>query len=234
MLCTAMLSALGKFFIYDAEMAEVVLLLPSHQAVALERVARQRDLTVVQDGRMSERKLPRLARMAFVFVNGFFAVAVVASLAVLCHTSWVFPSVGPTAFLLYSMPTSLSACPRNTLCGHALGIACGYGSLVLTGLEQRAAANLDAVQWPRMLAAAVSLAATSFLMIAFRVVHPPAGATTLIVSLGFITSPLHLCVMECAILLMTLQALAVNRMAGVCYPFWSGPTSGAGTSLPAS
>jgi CBS-domain-containing membrane protein len=58
-------------------------------------------------------------------------------------------------------------------------------------------------------------------MILFGVVHPPAGATTLIISLGFITAPTHLCVIEAAVALLALQALLVNRLAGIDYPLWS-------------
>jgi CBS-domain-containing membrane protein len=164
---------------------------------------------------------PRLVWAAFVFANGFIAVGILACLAVVSHTPFVFPSVGPTAFLLYFMPTAPTASPRNTLCGHAIGIGCGYASLYLVGLEHAPSAILEVIHWPRVLAAALSLAATGALMILFRVVHPPAGATTLIISLGFITTPAHLCVIEIALALMALQALAVNRLAGIDYPFWS-------------
>ena len=164
---------------------------------------------------------PRLVWAAFVFVNGFIAVAILAGLAVVTHTPLVFPSVGPTAFLLYFMPAAPTASPRNTLCGHAIGIACGYAALRLTGLEHAPSAVLEEIHWRRVLAAALSLAATGALMILFRVVHPPAGTTTLIVSLGFITTPGHLCAIEVAVALMAGQALAVNRLAGIDYPLWS-------------
>jgi CBS-domain-containing membrane protein len=118
------------------------------------------------------------------------------------------------------MPTAPTASPRNTLCGHAIGIVCGYLALCLLGLEYAPAANLEEIHWRRVLAAALSLAATGALMILFRVVHPPAGATTLIISLGFITKPAHLCVIEMAMALMVLQALAVNRLVGIRYPLW--------------
>src|SRR5262245_31663435 len=132
---------------------------------------------------------PRLVWAAFVFVNGFLAVALLAGLAVVSHTPFVFPSVGPTAFLLYFMPLAPTASPRNALCGHALGIGCGYASLWVVGLEHAPPAVLEEIHWPRVLAAALSLAATGALMILFGVVHPPGGATTLIISLGFITAP---------------------------------------------
>jgi CBS-domain-containing membrane protein len=169
---------------------------------------------------------PRLVWAAFVFINGFVAIAILAGLAVVSHTPFVFPSVGPTAFLLYFMPTAPTASPRNTLCGHAIGI--GYASLCLVGLEHAPSAILEEIHWPRVLAAALSLAATGALMILFRVVHPPAGATTLIISLGFITTLAHLCVIEIAVTLMALQALAVNRLAGIDYPLWSKPAPPSG------
>lgn len=54
----------------------------------------------------------------------------------------------------------------------------------------------------------------------FRVSHPPAGATTLIVSLGIISQPKDLAIIEAAVVLLTAQALAINRLAGLPYPLW--------------
>lgn len=93
----------------------------------------------------------------------------------------------------------------------------------MLGLENAPSAILEDIHWPRVLAAALSLAATGAVMILFRVVHPPAGATTLIVSLGFITTPVHLVIIEIAVALMAAQALAINRLAGIDYPLWSPP-----------
>jgi CBS domain-containing membrane protein len=164
---------------------------------------------------------PRLVWAAFVFINGFIAVGLLATLALVFHIPFVFPSVGPTAFLLYFMSSAPTASPRNTLFGHAIGIGCGYAALWLTNLEHAPSAVLEELNWARVLAAALSLAATGALMILFRVVHPPAGATTLIVSLGIITAPLHLLAIEIAVAVMALQALAVNRLAGMDYPLWA-------------
>ena len=52
---------------------------------------------------------------------------------------------------------------------------------------------------------AAAIAATLILL---RVPHPHAGATTLIVSLGILTSPWQ---------------LAVLMLAGIPYPLWSAP-----------
>jgi CBS-domain-containing membrane protein len=58
-------------------------------------------------------------------------------------------------------------------------------------------------------------------MALLRVSHPPAGATTLIVSLGIISQPKELVIIELAVLLLTAQAFAINRLAGFPYPLWS-------------
>jgi CBS-domain-containing membrane protein len=70
-------------------------------------------------------------------------------------------------------------------------------------------------------AAALSLAATGAVMILCRVAHPPAAATTLIVSLGIIKEPWHLLIVEVAVVLMALQAILINRLAGLDYPLCS-------------
>ena len=156
-----------------------------------------------------------------VFVNGFATIALLAVLAMVCRVPLVFPSVGPTAFLLFASPETASACPRNTLCGHAIGILCGYGALCLMGLQHAPSAMLEGVNLARVIAAASSLAFTGALMILFRVVHSPAGATTLIISLGLITDPLYLLAIGAAVALIVIQALVTHRLRGIPYPLWS-------------
>jgi len=156
-----------------------------------------------------------------VFINVFATIALLALLAMAWRVPLVFPSLGPTAFLLFASPEAPSACPRNTLCGHAIGILCGYGALCLTGLQHTPSAMLEGVNLARVIAAAVSLACTGALMLLFRVVHSPAGATTLIISLGIITAPLYLLAIEAAVALIVIQAIVTHRLRGIPYPFWS-------------
>lgn len=164
---------------------------------------------------------PRLVWASFVFVNSFASVAILAGLALVSQTPFVFPSVGPTAFMLYFTPLAPTASPRNTLCGHAIGIGCGYASLWLVGLNPATSAIVEELHWRRVLAAALSLATTAALMVLLDVVHAPAAATTLIVALGIITTPAHLGIIELAVALLVLKALALNRLAGIDYPLWS-------------
>ena len=171
----------------------------------------------------------RWALALFVFINGFLTIAILAGLAMISHTSFIFPSLGPTAFLFFFTPTAAAASPRNALLGHAIGIVCGYGSLGLLGLIDSGSAMQEGVTVARMVAVALSLASTGAFMILLRAVHPPAGATTLIISLGIITALFHLLVIEGAVALLTLQAIVINRLAGLNYPVWGQRDGGGGS-----
>ena len=71
------------------------------------------------------------------------------------------------------------------------------------------------------MAAALSLALTAALMILAKAAHPPAGATTLIISLGVVTRPFYLLIIEVAVALLVGQGIAINRLAGLDYPIWA-------------
>jgi CBS-domain-containing membrane protein len=158
---------------------------------------------------------------AFMFINGFISIALMSLAALAAKTSFIFPSLGPTAFLFFFSPQAPSASPRHTLYGHAIGILCGFGALWVTGLQHAQWQPGTTVHLARVLAAALALASTGALMILFKAAHPPAGATTLIVALGIIIQPRNLLVIEIAVALLTLQAIFINRLAGLDYPLWA-------------
>jgi CBS domain-containing membrane protein len=62
-------------------------------------------------------------------------------------------------------------------------------------------------------------------MVLLDVSHPPAGATTLIVSFGIISKPRELLIIGVDVFLLVAQALVINRLAGLPYPMWSSPAS---------
>ena len=157
----------------------------------------------------------------FSFINGCISIGLMSVLAVITNSPFIFPSLGPTAFLFFYTPTAPSASPRNTLIGHAVGAAAGYFSLVVTGLTMAGPALSVGVTWPRVIAAALSLGLTAGIMVLLKSPHPPAGATTLIVSLGILRQPWQLILLMVAVVLLTLQAIVINRLAGIPYPLWS-------------
>lgn len=63
---------------------------------------------------MAAQAFSPTARMAlYVFANGFMTIALLAILGVLTDTPFVFPSLGPTAYLFFFAPLGTSSSPRN-------------------------------------------------------------------------------------------------------------------------
>ena len=163
----------------------------------------------------------RIAWMLFVFVNGFVAIAVLATIAMVSKAPFIFPSLGASAILMFYSPPLPTASPRSVILGHAIGILCGYAALVVTGLQHSPSALVIGVDAMRVIAVALSIALTGAFMVFFRVTHPPAGATALVISLGVFTKLYQLPIMEMAVIILTLQAIIVNKLAGVDYPTWT-------------
>jgi CBS-domain-containing membrane protein len=158
----------------------------------------------------------------FSALNAFLSMLLIGTLAALTHSSLIFPSLGPTAFLFFYTPRAPSASPRNAILGHALGCGAGYFSLWVTGLLGAPQSLADMTVW-RGVCAALALALTAAGMILCRAPHPPAAATTLIVALGILTRPIQLLVVLAGVVLLTVQALATNRLVGLNYPLWAPP-----------
>jgi hypothetical protein len=199
------------------------------QRHTLKELLSQTGRQQVQANKIRTAKLVREWAL-FMFINGFISIGILCGLAMVFKTPFIFPSLGATAFLLFFTPTTPPASPRNTLCGHAVGITCAYAALWITGLEHAGPAIVTEIGWTRVLATALALGSTGAMMIFLNVPHPPAGATALIVSLGIISKPAYLFVLEGAVALLVGQAIIINRLTGVRYPLWTSvPTPKIGT-----
>lgn len=171
--------------------------------------------------RLAERHDSVVVMGGFAFVNGCLAIAVMSAVALVTDSPFVFPSLGPTAFLHFYTAMAATASPRNTVLGHLIGVLAGVVSLAIFGLTDAGPALSTGMSGARVAAVALSLGLTSGAMVWLRVPHPPAGATTMIISLGILTGTVHLAVLMVAVVLLTAQAFAINRLAGLPYPVWS-------------
>src|SRR5436853_1491597 len=61
----------------------------------------------------------------FNVVSGFFSIGLMAAVAVILHSPFIFPSLGPTAFHYFSRQTAPTASPRNAIIGHTIGTLAG-------------------------------------------------------------------------------------------------------------
>ena len=84
--------------------------------------------------RLAERHDSLAVLGIFSFVNGCLSIGIMAMLALVTEQAFIFPSLGPTAFLFFYTPLAPAASPRNAIYGHLIGVAAGWGSLALFGL----------------------------------------------------------------------------------------------------
>lgn len=156
-----------------------------------------------------------------VFGGSAFAVVVAGTVAMLTHQPWLFPSLGPSVMLHVEKPDAPESSPRHTLIGHLVALLAGYGLLIVCGLGDDPSVLQQGVNVPRIVAAAGSLAVTAVVLLLLRAPHPPAGATTLIVSLGLLHTPTQLVIAMASVTLVTVVDWSFNQATGQPMPIWS-------------
>ncbi|GAB3680158.1 hypothetical protein GCM10028857_02510 [Salinarchaeum chitinilyticum] len=134
---------------------------------------------------------------------------IVGVLAVATGQPAIFPSLGPTAYVLAIEHHGPRVARRRVIGGHAIGAVAGLlaylllaqGIVVTGGLSPGSTAAI------RLAAAGVvSVTLTTWGMLATDATHPPACATTLIVSLGLLSG-----VVEAAIILASVAVLSESH-----------------------
>ena len=157
---------------------------------------------------------------------GFAASVLLVAAGALAWVSglpFMFPSLGPSAFLLSAEPNAPESQPRRVVGGHAIGVVVGLATyhLVAPGVAlagHSAPLSPDALRLA--VSGVVSVGVTSAGMFAADARHAPACATTLIVSLGLLpTFPQGLIVIGAVALLVAVQRGLIR--AGLFLP---GPT----------
>jgi hypothetical protein len=119
-----------------------------------------------------------LAAAVLTLVPGLLALATGAPL--------LFASLGPTAFVVAAQPQSPMARFSNVVAGHAVGFAAGAAAVLLLGAADAPSVFVAReLAPPRLWASVLAVAATLLAAAATRIgLHPPAAATTLLVTLG--------------------------------------------------
>ena len=119
-------------------------------------------------------------------------LAVTGVAAVLTGHPFLFPSLGPSAYLLATAPSAAVTHPRNVFGGHAVGVVAGLlaTNLLSPGLVMiEPTAPLSPTMLRLAASAVLSVALTTGGMLATGYEHAPACATTLIVALGLLSTP---------------------------------------------
>ena len=156
----------------------------------------------------------------YVLIYSAISIGIVSVIAALTKQPFLFPSLGPTAFLLFYDALGTQAAPRNVFCGHAIGVLAGYLALVIFGLTA-ARPDLNDITAPRIGAVILCLVLTVSSMVWLGVPHSPAASTTLMVGLGLIRTPPQLAILMIGVVLMIVLGATINRLASVPYPLWA-------------
>ena len=135
----------------------------------------------------------------------------------------LFPSLGATAFLIFETPMAEVGTPRNTVIGHAVGILAAALALALFGLLDAPSAFEQGVTGERVAAVALSVGLTGGVLRLLRSAHPPAGATTIIVSSGLLADGDQMLAVAAGVMIVTLAGWLLNRAMGVPAPVWAAP-----------
>ena len=110
---------------------------------------------------------PALKELSFISIGAFLAASVVGFLAYYTNEPIIMGSFGASIFVLFVLPDSPFAQPRNVIIGHFI--------TTLVGLIFYHLVSSD--WWSMAFALAFAIAAMQFL----RVPHPPAGSNPFIV-----------------------------------------------------
>ena len=111
--------------------------------------------------------------------------------------------------------------PRHALIGHAVAVGAGAFALAVFGLLDDPSVLAENATLARIGAGALSVVLTGVVLLFLNLSHPPSGATTLIVSLGFLQTPPEMAALLVGVVLLTALGWLFNRAAGVPVPVWS-------------
>ncbi|MUK03068.1 HPP family protein [Vibrio cholerae] len=163
----------------------------------------------------------RLAQSRKSFGAGLYAailslvvLAASGAIGLALQAPWLFPSLGPTVMLFFESPQEQSSRPSNALIGHGVGLLAGTACLYGFGLQNDPSVPAGGLTTAHLIAGALSVAMTTLVLTWAKKPHPPAGATTLIVSLGILTNPLQLLSMAGAIIFITVLGWGLNAILG--------------------
>ena len=144
-----------------------------------------------------------------------FLFTVLGLFAWISGQPFVFPSLGPSAYILAFDRRGERTRTYNIVGGHFIGLVAGWIAYSLF------AAGISIMSTPTPLSLSglyltvsgvVSIALTTWTMIAIGTKHPPACATTLIVSLGLLTTPLELAAIMVSVVVLVEVHQVVLRL----------------------
>ena len=142
-------------------------------------------------------------------------VAVAGLLAWVSGSPLIFPSLGPTAYLLAVRPDSPAARPHRVVGGHAIGVVAGVVAVSLFSPAVAVTADIAPLSTAGLRIAGSGVLATGLTTVGMFLSdlrHAPACATTLIVSLGLLPTLPEVGAIMVAVLVLVAVHAGVRRL----------------------
>ena len=165
----------------------------------------------------------RLLVVIFLFVAGATALGIITIAAYLTELPLLFPPLGPSAFILFHTPMSMTASPRNVILSHTMAVVTGLLSLWIVGVicPEAKLSDPTVMNWYRVIVIALSMGFIGLLMVTAKCVHPPAAASALIAGMGYLANADQVLGLIGAVILLVMEAIFFNRViGGLPYPLW--------------
>ncbi len=124
-----------------------------------------------------------LRERAYAVLVSCIVMAAIGGLGIWARQPWLFPSLGPTIFLQTVTPNEPGARLWNTLVGHAAGVCVGFLAILIF-VSESSALPINPISPARVGATAFAVGATILAQYVLKALHPPAAATTMLVTLG--------------------------------------------------
>jgi hypothetical protein len=153
-----------------------------------------------------------IRRQVVTTVYAGFLFGVLGLIAWASGQAFVFPSLGPSAFVLAFDRHADRGQLREIVLAHAIGCVGGFaawtlvspGAVITTTPPPFSAAGFELVS-----SAVLSIVSTTLGMVWLGEIHPPACATTLIVSLGLLSTPLAVTIIVVSVSLLVVVHASV-------------------------
>ncbi len=157
----------------------------------------------------------------YIFICLTLNMAILGAAAYLTSWDMIFPSLGPTIFLMFYAPSSPMSAPRNAILGHAIACIIGYGgfSILTTLCHPTTTGHINNLYI--IVESSIVLGLTGVFMTITGIIHPPAASSALIASLGLMENWQNILVLLFSMGVISIQAWLMHRLNGVKFPKWS-------------
>ncbi len=125
-------------------------------------------------------------------VLGGLFVLLAGGLGYITGNLWLFPSLGPSIFMMVESPHLKASSLYNVTVGHLVGIISGYTLAIITGAAYvQSPFAVGHLQLSHVLASCIAIALVILIHISLKASHPPAVATTFLITLGSFKATWH-------------------------------------------